>query len=426
MATLAGLPTEVLLLVSDFLLPVDLGCFSLCNHRLYSLFSRQKNCATAPDKFSVLTRLERDIPPYFACNSCILLHRYDGSKSFGLSGYFANGTCPLPCAYPFEGWFSVENLLSDHEHEFYCLQHISFLQVKLALRRFYYGPESGISTASLSYTQVQERYWRRLTFEAWLRYIKRAKPHNNDDARLRDHNQVLCLTSREAQICTKPLGLYFRVQDIILSSEWRELIDRTDPIYCDPLALCPHHTNRRNIAHILKSPDEKEKGWAEIAGSCNICNTVYAIELCEHDSEEALIITKWFNLGPGLDMEDPLWTTHTSTLNAPRNSFSGYDANYSIEAQSPRERFEETAPRSFKDLRFQNLSMYLKDRQYRKTMRYSHLWDTWYSPFSELSTDRIDQRVSTDIAREPSTSRIINFWRSILRYLGIVPDAVSD
>lgn len=228
MSTLAGLGPELLSSISDFLPPVDLYCFSLCNRRLYWLLPRRINLLPplAPkDKFSILTRLERDIPPYFACNSCNLLHWYDGPESFGLSGYHRERTCQLPCVQHCprpKHWFSSPDTPVIHpQNPIFCIKKFSFLHLKLAMRRFYYGPESGISTGSLSHTQVTECYER---------------PHRKE---------VIWLFSRDAQICTNPLGLYVRSQDILLSSQVCYMVDKPYPGSFDPLMVCPHGRNLR-------------------------------------------------------------------------------------------------------------------------------------------------------------------------------------
>jgi hypothetical protein len=388
MTTLAGLAPELLLSISDFLPSVDLRCFSVCNRRLYVLLSRQMNPSpplTPDDKFSMLTRLQRDIPPYFACEYCNLLHQYDGSESFGLSGFYPERTCQLPCV---EHWFSNWDTLVIHEWRRLCIQEMSFLHLKLAMRRFYYSPESGISTGSLSHTQVKE--------------------YPEGPTR----NEVIWLISREAQICTKPLGLYLRVQDILLFSEWRDLIDKPYASGFDPLVLCPHDRNlRQDITPILRSHDTREKkGFLDrtkIWGFCEVCNTTCDIELCEIDSKKALVMTRWLNLGPGLDDEDPLWKSHTYSPHARRLHY-GFDPDYSVEEQCTTCRFEETAPLSFRDLRLRNIS-YLRDKQYRRIMRYAYGRNTWHSPF-----------------REPSTNRIINFGRSLQAFLGVFPDPALD
>jgi hypothetical protein len=98
--TLPGLPPELILAICDFLPHVDRVCLSLCNHLLRTLFQAYFSSTLLGEKtlkFSICDRLERDPPEYFACEICSILHRYDGSESFGLSGIFYDRTCPLPC-----------------------------------------------------------------------------------------------------------------------------------------------------------------------------------------------------------------------------------------------------------------------------------------------------------------------------------------
>lgn len=184
MHTLAGLPPELFLLISGFLSVVDITCLSLCNRRFRELSLRQiigQSPLTKHEKLSVLNKLERDSPEYFACDICHVLHRYDGSESFGLSGLHQERTCRLPCV---DGWFSYAFTL---HYRYNWSYRLSFLQLKLAMRRCYYGPRAGISTDSLSYTQVRQ-----------------FPP------------DMISLFSQEAEIYPKLPGLHLRIQDIVL------------------------------------------------------------------------------------------------------------------------------------------------------------------------------------------------------------------
>ncbi|KAJ5639751.1 uncharacterized protein N7484_007613 [Penicillium longicatenatum] len=62
-------------------------------------------------------------------------------------------------------------------------------------------------------------------------------------------------------------------------------------------------------------------------------------------------MTRWVNLGPGGDKEDPLWKIHL------HGSFAFPERlEDSLITQSPRVCFEDMAPLSFEDLRSRNLS----------------------------------------------------------------------
>lgn len=370
MTTLTRLLPELLLSISDFLPPADLYCFSVCNRRLYTLLSRQINRSpplTPNDKFSILTRLERDTPKFFACQVCNLLHWYNGFDP-----------SQLPCMQRFtslEVRFCLRNQRASYPPYDDSRKEFSFLHLKLAMRRFYYGPESGISTSSLSHIQVNEHY----------SFSSRTEIH---------------LASREAEICTNPLGLYLRLQDIFLFTEERYLTKKPFFLCFDPLVFCLHDpVFRRKKASFLNSLPTGSTSFGRV---CHVCNTSSEIEFCEFDSRKALIITRWLNLGPGLDQQDPLWKNHTRTNDvAPR--YSGFDPNYSVEAQDPRLRFEETVSRPFEDLRLRNLS-YLRDDRYRRIMRCSN--GIWCGP-----------------PREKFYNKAIKVGRSLLGSLGIFPSA---
>lgn len=88
--TLAGLPVELLLSMADFLPLIDAICISLCNNRLFDTFHRRNHSMLPPgiDKLPLLKRLERDLPSYFICYACHLLHKYDASQDFGPRSIF--------------------------------------------------------------------------------------------------------------------------------------------------------------------------------------------------------------------------------------------------------------------------------------------------------------------------------------------------
>lgn len=189
--SLAGLLPELLLSICDFLSPVDLICFSLCSHRLRELCLRQISRlppCTEDDKILILIRLERDLPEYFACESCKCLHLYDESENYSPDDRPQGEICLLPCA---QGWWSsIWTNLRTHTSTQYSGSQLSFLQLKLAMRRFFHGPKFGISTDSLFYTQVCHAPPRAV------------------------YPDTIALFSREAQVCPQHPGLY-RVNAVV-------------------------------------------------------------------------------------------------------------------------------------------------------------------------------------------------------------------
>lgn len=99
----------------------------------------------------------------------------------------------------------------------------------------------------------------------------------------------------------------------------------------------------------------------------------------EPDSKIALIMTRWVNLGPGLDPEDPLWKIRVFWSSTRRPE----QLPLSMMTDSPRLCFENQSPESFEKLRVRNLS-YLTEGQYRKKKLLVRLnpW-AWYIPYKE-------------------------------------------
>lgn len=365
--TLLDLLPEILLSIFDFLSSVDFLCFSLCSHRLRELslkqISRLPPCMGGHKLF--LTRLERDLPEYFACDYCEILHRYDGSESFELAGLPSGEACQLPCARPW--WFTTWATMRSHSFRPYSPNQLSFLQLKLAMRRFYCGPRAGVSTDSLFYTQI-----RRYPLQSTSTYPDR-----------------IALFSREAQICPDPVGLYVRMQDIVLVNTLADLsfdpgskvpaLGSANPI--EFWEICVHHSFLRFIQPIVESISTEE--MVSFAYTCRKCNTDSVIETGGFDSKIAVIMTRWVNLGPGLTRRDLLWTTHVSYIFR-RARLDKEDPDRLFTAHSPRLRFENVSRQSFEELRSYNLS-FLRDHRYKQDMPFSPELNLWHISYKEPS-----------------------------------------
>lgn len=183
--TLTGLPIELLLSITDFLPLDDWICISLCSRRLFAIFNHRVNSArpSGKDKLPVLRRLERDLPKYFICHVCHILHKFDGSECFGLSGSVLElKNCPLRCLPRWRKERELE-LRGQARLWFHVRHRIFFLHLQLAMRRFYHGEQFGISTEALSYTQ--------------------ARTHPEESS----CPEITSLFSTDAQICPETPGL---------------------------------------------------------------------------------------------------------------------------------------------------------------------------------------------------------------------------
>ncbi|KAJ5730817.1 uncharacterized protein N7483_005325 [Penicillium malachiteum] len=172
------------------------------------------------------------------------------------------------------------------------------------MRRFYYGPSAGISTDTLSHTQVRS--------------------YEEDDL---DDSESLRLFSVEAKIRPKPLGLYVRMQDIMMPlaevDSWEELHRLNDKYRhkglssIESLLICQHMRVSKVIrpwVDLNVLPGDQTVNKPEIWSSenrCDICNVDYHVKACVIDSHPTYIVTRCLNLGLGLTMDDPSWKLQT-------------------------------------------------------------------------------------------------------------------
>lgn len=347
---MTGLPSELLIRICDLLSPVDIACLGLCNHRIHTLFRTYYRFPTRRDaKLSIFIRLERDHPEYFACDICNILHRYDGSESFGLSGLAYNKPTRLPCVRKGYDWHSEcirgsSINMRTHSTFTHSRNRLHFLQIKLAMRRYCFGPHSGINTDSLAFTQVREYR------HPWQ------KPKS-----LPVYQPIRTLFSIEAQVCPEPLGVHIRMQDIVLYDIWEDSKIQVDsrPYVIQLYEICSH-TSLESKASDIESVYNGERD--SFSYTCPKCNTVSLIKFRRIDSRLALVMTRWVNLGPGIHREDPLWKIHIYTC-IDRTIPS--ELPRSLMLPSPRTCFENATSLSFEDLRSRNIS-YLRGDQYKK------------------------------------------------------------
>ncbi|CAG7939086.1 unnamed protein product [Penicillium salamii] len=362
MNTLPGLPVEILLSITDFLPINDWICLSLCNHRLFAIYNHRYKSMwpTREMKLTILRQLQQDLPRHFICYQCYLLHLYDGSESFGLSGPNFWEGCPLRCRHiKVKNFFELE-LVTKFGYLDYMPRRFSFLHLQLAMRRFYLGDKFGITTESLAYTQVRfhpsKGSWPGVTY----------------------------LFSTDARIRPEPPGLHIRTQWVIFSDfgEPELLLKReryeSDTYPRNGMYICEHVPNwqkERQLDAMVKAFFQG-KHPSHSKHTCERCNTDYQIELCDHVNQVALVLTTWFNLGPGLTPDDPRWRVRDGT-------FEDITLNPSDCKESPRAFFETNSPQPVEKLLSTNLC-YLQNQRYRKVMRdlstHDHYKSLWCLP----------------------------------------------
>ncbi|KGO36268.1 hypothetical protein PEX1_029780 [Penicillium expansum] len=342
------LPVELLLSIADVLPLEDIYCFSLCNRRLLTIFgSRTKHRSLERKaRLSFLHRLEYDHPRYLTCDDCLILHDLNRiSEPFGLSYPTHIYPPPLDCLAPASEykpreclWMIIHNQSSIWSH-----YRLRFSHLHLAMRRFYRGPQYGISTDALSFTEVANDFlWGDRVF------------------------RPTTLFSVEAQICPNPPSLYLRIQDIMSMGNVRQLID--DGYYCEAeqnyfanLRICKHESKSFWMQDI-----PLDKYPAHEYFNCDHCNTDCEIELFENrpNGHITIVMTRYINLGAGLSPYDPRWRVNLwSHWEEPEV----WKLNLEYVDSSPRHTFEALTDTSLEDLTSRNLS-YLEDERYQTTM----------------------------------------------------------
>lgn len=339
--TFLSLPPGLLLSIVGLLPAVDLICLMLCSHELFRLWHpqrRQHSLRTYADKLLLLNRLERDSPQFFACDVCKVLHRLDGLETFGLSRLSHGRTYAPTCVQ--EDWFSpswnptIPLVLFTSGHE------LSFLQVKLAMRRLYYGDPFGITTSSMSLTQV-----RPLTYNA----------HGYEG---------VWLFSRDFEICSDHTGLYMRTQDIFREHNPEDFYSP----FGGPTSW--NHFNSQALSHLKlcahKPPFPIWKFYQDFIeySHCTICSTDSKLELCDAGAswKKTIVLTKWVNLGRGITPYDPLWENQIYCC-----SYKAEKINKLTFGKGPRLCFETLTRRSYDVLKEANLAL-LRDESYKWAM----------------------------------------------------------
>lgn len=179
------------------------------------------------------------------------------------------------------------------------------------------------------------------------------------------------------------------MQDIILFRIWEDSkIDSTSNPF-RYFEICRHTSLKGRASDLDDMYDGKQ---AFVFYICHKCYTVSLIEICMLDSscKIALVMTRWVNLGPGLDREDPRWKVHTCHTST--QSFPKWIDN-SLMTRSPLKCFENMGSLSFEDLRSPNMS-YLHGDQYKKGRPFvqggSFIWHISYKePLKNLKWENI-------------------------------------
>lgn len=174
-----------------------------------------------------------------------------------------------------------------------------FVHLQLAMRRNHYGPEYGIPADCLDYLQV-------------------SRPNHGDGV-----TNFLSVEARICSQCEKSNGssLRMRIQQwAIMPSSDTDFASLSEIV---DMRICEHPRNSKR--DILISLCEVES-FAAISSQqttyqCPRCGVVLEFHFTDIEDRlagktRALIITKWFDLGDGIDPKNSLWSTRVSAFPA--------------------------------------------------------------------------------------------------------------
>jgi hypothetical protein len=216
------------------------------------------------------------------------------------------------------------------------------------MKRHYHGPGHGISTESLSFTEVQV---------------------SSDEDKV---ERVTTLLSVEARICPEPVSLCLRIQHwaMVSSTKSDKILSKTNFVtICDHLTAYSSTISRLIQSRLDARHTELNPRVRQDIRRCRYCYTDFQLEIEEVGDEAlALVITKWLDLGSGLTPVDTKWRSHLARA-------TRAEVSQLVEAGTIRLRFEEQPGLSQDAISCQNAS-YLTAERFRSAM---DRWDykTW-------------------------------------------------
>lgn len=361
---LSVLPAELILAIADYMPPNDIIYFSLCDHRLFSLLHKRTATRLGTSAtLELLRQLERDLPNHFTCHCCITLHRCHMAGRLENDTLF-NTVSNLRC-FANRSWTRAELLMNTHYNDHSLNYDFSFIHLQLAMKRFCCGIQHGPTPERLSHLEVQERCAPRCT----------------------------TLFSIEAKVCTAPLGLYLRIQDIILIKDRvEELFAYPKRIYRgDPpnhLIICSHlpFVEIKELMDPLLPTYKQSQSPIRREGTCEKCNTDFLLELQEFDGHLAFVVTRWMNLGPGLAPEDPLWRVRSCEA-----AFHPIELESDTMAWSPRRSYESASGDWLQETWLSRNLSWLKGERYRSYLHHERA-STWLLKSPESPHAQADNR----------------------------------
>jgi hypothetical protein len=286
------LPLDVLHLIADHLAANDIACLTLCNRMLRQALGKKSSSlqyAEPEHREAFLTTIARDLPAHFYCYICRRLHvreEFLPMHPVNRSGdRCTDSHYRWRLSHSFDvhwGWPSFYDFTFNH--------------LQLAMKRYYHGPEHGLATENLSYTEVAIS----------------EEPNEHDRVTTLLSVDAAVLRGASASLCLR-IQHWVRVHD----TKRNALVDHTrkkfgicydvtfeSPAISDWIQEGPTMMARcseESVPEIPSGPFHR----------CRICNVQFRLDRYDFGQEGiAVVVTKWLDLGAGLSPEDPKWNAH--------------------------------------------------------------------------------------------------------------------
>lgn len=365
---LTSLPVEILLLIAGFISPADAACLALSNRWLMSLFApggplkrrlpRGQPGDMTTERAIFLNRFSHDKPEYFLCCICSQLHLW---RTFPLPSSWMFSKC-FDLNYDDDRYpvslFSMPYLLWPRSTQY----RLHFTHLQLVMRRFYHGPEYGLSAQSLFYIEVTTCPCEESVF-ALTQEISASRPEKNTPSQMKT-----CLTSFEARICPAPPSLCLRIQcwSVVSRQNASMLLSGKDYVFgCGHVVFDKPSQKGPIRSHISACLSGSSK--AAEYGKCTKCNTEWHIEVRDFGTEEvSLVLTRWVDLGPGITPQDPRWRCHMEILSTVEVAAEDIVA-------SPRQRFESSLAEGGQRGAFSEQELYFRNASLLTGKKYVRL-----------------------------------------------------
>ena len=331
-----ALPSELLFIIASHMSLVDKASFSLSRRSLLSTLGTQHfpplrldKDNNNKDRETFLLRLAKDLPALFLCFNCCFLHHRDAVSPPG-PALWSRRILQCLDRGPYLG--KLWSCVKVHRHRSNYV--FAFPHLQLAIKRHYYGPDHGISTESLSLTEVQI----------------------SDEITKQD--QITTLLAIEARICREPPSLVLRIQQqaVVDSTDYDDILRRLSFV-----TLCYHITFdapevAQQIRRQLSIPlIRSERRSCRQLFKCRHCHTEFQLSLQDLEGKAlAVVFTKWLDLGTGSTPSDLRWAAHNGAGSISQPAVL-------LEAGGLRERFESEPGLSQDQLSHRNSSLLISE-----------------------------------------------------------------